>query len=363
MSRRRLWPFRLRLFGRLRRRRRLKFTRDGRYFVAISIGIGLAAINTGNNLLYLLLGWLLSMIIASGVLSDANMRRLLVRRRPPGRIHAGRPFLMEISVENTKKRLSSFSIEVEDLVGGRPLDKRCYFLKVPPGRVQKTSYRHTFTRRGLHRFDGFRIASKFPFALFRKSRDVASEGEVLVYPAVYQLPPPAPRARNIGETAVAKIGRRGEFFGLREYRDGDDRRDIHWRSTARAGRLLVREYEEEAQRRATILCDNALPDGADDEAVDALERAISLAASLATTYIKLGYAVRLITRGQLLPFSPGEAQLTRILERLALLEIVADDVPLAGRIDPRSESVLVVPRGVTDIAGRPAQVAHVLEGI
>lgn len=354
--RRRWWP-------RLRRRRRLKFTRDGRYFVAITIGIGLAAVNTGNNLLYLLLGWLLSVIIASGVLSDTNMRRIFVRRKPPGRVFANRPFLMEIAVENRKKAMSSYSIEVEDLVGRKPLDKKCYFLKVPPGRTQRTSYRHTFSTRGIHTLDGFRVGSKFPFALFRKARDADAETEILVYPEVYPVPPPAPRARNIGETAVARVGRRGEFFGLREYREGDDRRDIHWRSTARTGRLLVREYEEESQRRATIVCDNALPADADEDADQALERAISLAASLAQTYVKLGYAVRLITRGQAVPFAVGEGQLGRIFEVLALLPTVTDDVPFAARVDPRSESVLVVPRGVADIGNRPAQVSHVMEGL
>ena len=92
--------------------------------------------------------------------------------------------------------------------------------------------------------------------------DVDESGEVLVYPTVYPVPPPAPQARYHGDTQLNKIGRRGEFFGLREYRDGDDRRSIHWRSSARSNRLLVREYEEEAQQRTTILIDNALPAGA-----------------------------------------------------------------------------------------------------
>src|SRR5689334_1765490 len=113
---------------RLRPPRRLKFTREGRYFCALTVGIGLAAINTGNNLLYLLLGWLLSMIIASGAMSEVTMRGLIVRRRPAPRIFANQPFLMEISVENLKDSMSSFSIEIEDLIDDTPLDKKCYFL-------------------------------------------------------------------------------------------------------------------------------------------------------------------------------------------------------------------------------------------
>src|SRR5262249_6748159 len=164
-----------------RRRRRLRVSREGKYFIVITLGVGLAALNTGNNLLFLLLGWMCSVIVASGVLSEHSLRGLAVARQQPARIHAGRPFLMGISLKNAKSRLPSLSIEIEDLVvaepeghrkAARPLDKKCYFLKIPAGRTQSTSYRHTFSRRGLYRFAGFRVSTKFPFALFRKSRDV-----------------------------------------------------------------------------------------------------------------------------------------------------------------------------------------------
>src|SRR5262245_33888588 len=66
--------------------RKLQFTREGKYFVGITIGVGFAAINTGNNLLYLLLGMMLSLIIASGIMSELSLRALTVTRQPPGRI-------------------------------------------------------------------------------------------------------------------------------------------------------------------------------------------------------------------------------------------------------------------------------------
>jgi uncharacterized protein (DUF58 family) len=177
-----------RLWRRLRPPRRLRFTREGNWFVFLALAIGLAAINTGNNLLYLLLAWLLSFILASGVLSELTMRGLRVTRRPAPEVWAGQPFLMEIAVENGKAGLASFSIEIEDLIDGRPLDKKCYFLKIPPGKTQRTSYRHTFSRRGRYRFDGFRIATRFPFTLFRKSRDTDDGSEVIVYPRLTAVP-------------------------------------------------------------------------------------------------------------------------------------------------------------------------------
>src|SRR3954471_2849092 len=124
---------------RLRPPRRLGFTREGKIVIVLSVGVGFAAINTGNNLLYLLLGWLLSFIIASGILSEQTLKLLVVERRPPPRVFAGEPFLMEVVIKNEKLRRASFSIEVEDLVGKTPLDKRCYFLKIPAGKSQRTS--------------------------------------------------------------------------------------------------------------------------------------------------------------------------------------------------------------------------------
>jgi len=322
--------------------------------------LGFAAVNTGNNLLYLLLGWLLSVIVASGILSESTLRRLLISRRAPPEIFAQKPFLMEVSVMNPKKRVASFSVQVEDMIDEKPLDKRCFFLKVPAGQTIRTSYRHTFSHRGLYRFTGYRIATTFPFALFNKSRRLDNSTEVLVYPALKPIPMPSPRARNQGAIAVGRVGRRGEFFGLREYREGDDRSAIHWRSSARANRMLVREYEEEAQRHATLLLDNALSPTGDEDAVLALERAISLAASLAASYIKSGYAVRLVTRGKVVPFAGGSRQLTRVLRTLALLPAVDHAVPFSAQPEPQGDNLLVV-ASAAELHGKPHGITHVME--
>jgi uncharacterized protein (DUF58 family) len=341
--------------------RRLSFTREGKYFVGITVGVGFAAINTGNNLLYLLLGMMLSLIIASGIMSELSLRDLTVTRQPPTRIHARRPFLMGIGLSNGKKRLPSFSVEVEDLVGDRPLDKKCYFLKLPAGRLQHTSYRHTFPRRGRYTYSGFRLSTKFPFALFRKSRLITRKTEVIVFPQLAQLGHAvAPRARVVGLDAQGRRGRQGDFHGLREYRDGDDPRDIHWRSTAKAGRTLVREHEEESARRVTIFLDNALPEGElcpDELAKDGLERAISLAASLAADYLERGYAVRIITKGDAVPpWLQGGSQLLRLLKRLALLPTVTPETAFPAVGEASSEPILVVRKG-----GPRASFTRVLE--
>ncbi len=359
--------------------RRLSFTREGRILVFLSVGVGFAAINTGNNLLYLLLGWMMSFIIASGVLSEATLKKLVVERRPPPKIFAAEPFLMEVVIKNEKPKRASYSIEVEDLQGTTPIDKRCYFLKIPEGKSQRTSYRHTFVRRGSYTLSGYRLATKFPFALFRKSRDVEAPLEVLVYPARVSVPRPPPRSATRGDATADRMGRRGEFFGLREHRAGDDRRDVHWKSSARSGRLLVREYEDELARRLVIAVDNSLPRdvreavaaNSEDETlpvgpwsngfgamtpafeakVSAVERAISIAASLAAAYLEVGWTVELVARGTHVEGGMGRQHEARIGKVLATLPYVGDEVAFAP-LPKRVESVLVTPKGVA-ANGRP----------
>ena len=207
-------------------------------------------------------------------------------------------------------------------------------------------------RRGRYRFTAFRLSTKFPFALFRKSRLVELETEVIVYPALqpvnHALPP---RAWVIGEESHGRQGRRGEFGGLHDYREGDDPRDIHWRSTARKGRMMVREYEDESARRLSIFLDNGLPGGeacADEALKEGLERAISMAASLAAEYLERGYAVRMVTRGKdaasATSWMQGTMQLERLLRMLALLPAVPSETPFAAKADGIADPILVKPR-------------------
>ena len=95
---------------------------------------------------------------------------------------------MGMAVRNGKRRVPTFSLEVEDLIEGKPVDRRCYYLKLPAGRVQETAYRHTLARRGVHRLTAFRLSTRFPFGFIRKSRDVEAPAELIVYPALVPVP-------------------------------------------------------------------------------------------------------------------------------------------------------------------------------
>lgn len=304
-------------------RRRLRFTRQGKYFVALTFGIGFAAINTGNNLLHLVLGTMLALIVGSGILSELTLRRLRVERRPPERIFANRPFLVGLLLENGKARIPSLSLEVEDVLAGQPLERKCYFLKVPGGATQTASYRHVFAARGVYKLSEVRLKTRFPFALFEKSCVLAVDTELLAFPEVHPLTNPPAHRPGEGDERHGRAGRRGEMRDLRDYRDGDDPRDVFWRKSARVGRLLVREYDDPRGHELTIFLDNRrLPGLAQAERRRREEEAVSRAASLAAHEIDRGCTVGLASHSVHVAPAGGALQLDRILRALALIEFV-----------------------------------------
>ncbi|WP_434044128.1 MULTISPECIES: DUF58 domain-containing protein [Sorangium] len=280
----------------LRPPRKLKFTREGKYYLGITLGVGFAAINTGNNLLYLLLGMLLSLIVVSGVMSDMSLRHLTVTRRLPARAQVGRAHLVEIEVYNHKKRVPSYAIEVEDLRAGQPADKRCFFLKISPSSAQVAAYRRTPAKRGRDRHTGFRIATRFPFGLFEKSREVEAEGDLIIYPAVDPVRLPVEDAgRREGGASLSGRGGGDETFGLRPMREGDDPRDIYWRKSTMRDQMVLRERTRETRPDVQIVVDAVRPAGEGDGFAQHFERRIREAASRAVAHIKRGDAVVVAT--------------------------------------------------------------------
>ncbi len=276
--------------------RRLKTTREGKFFIGITMGVGFAAINTANNLLYLMLGMLLALIIVSGVMSELSLRDLTVVRRLPLRAQVGRAHLVEIEVFNHKSRVPSYAIEVEDLRAGQPADKRCFFLKISPKSAQVAAYRRTPPRRGRDVHVGFRIATRFPFGLFEKSREITSSGELVIYPAVDAIRlPPVSIGRAPGSDGTLGRGDGDEFLGLKKMRTGEDPRDIHWRKSAAAGHLVLRERAREARPEISLMLDVLKPRDAKDAWDTAFEKRIRDVASRAVAHIKRGDTVAIAT--------------------------------------------------------------------
>lgn len=316
-------------------------TREGRAFIATTLGVGLAAINTGNNLLFLVFGFMMSLIVLSGVMNNIVLRGARVRRSLPDRAFVGSTCLVEISVRNDKRRMPSYSLEVEDLAAGPANTRRCYFLKIAAGTEERASYRRTPERRGWLRFHGMRIATRYPFGIGEKWRLVDAPGELLVYPALLADELVAPDLASLGQDAATlRLGAGTEIGGLRSYQDGDEARAIHWTRSATLGRLVVHEKHRDASSHLAIVLDNKKPTGVPAAWDEAFERAISRVAALAVTAHGRDFSVEVVCRGSRSAVLMPGAGADPILRFLALLEPVPEEN--APPIAPIARSVRVL---------------------
>lgn len=317
----------------------------------MTLGVGIAAVNTANNLLFLVLGLLLSLILLSGVLSDLVLFWIEAERRPPLRLFARAPVPIEIVLTNRKRFLPSFSVEVEDVALEGDNERRCYFLKVPADGHQAASYRRVVPERGVFRFSHVRLSTRYPFGFFDKWRYLRLPGEVVVFPAIVDVESLADELVAQGELSLARE-RRAEGLdvaGLRDYREGDDGRAVHGRRSASLGRLVVKEREPEGGRHAVLQIDNGIGEGAPPAAREALERAISEAASLAVLANERGIELEVVARGARGPGLDAAGAIDPLLTWLALLDVVDPSIPFA---EPRRRGP-VVPLGLAPEGLRP----------
>jgi uncharacterized protein (DUF58 family) len=183
-------------------------------------------------------------------------------------------------------------------------------------------------RRGVLKFGGVTLARPDPFGLFRGFVRVRLPQTTLILPRRYPLPPIAlPGAMKYQEGGVAmasSIGRSDEFVSLREYRRGDPYRHIHWRSWAKTGKPIVKEFEDEFFVRHALVLDTFI----DDPRSEAFEEAVSVAASFACTLITQESLLDLLFVGpQAYCFTAGRglAHADQMLEILASVRVCPDE--------------------------------------
>jgi uncharacterized protein (DUF58 family) len=328
--------------------RGLSFTREGRVYVLVTLGVGFAAVNTGNNLLFLVLGMMLGLIVVSGILSEVSLRGIEVKRRLPPRADEGITFPAELALKNNKRIAASFSVELRDEIDGEPFRRRCFFLRVGPGEERSIAYRCEVHHRGRARFGGTIVSTRFPFGLFEKTRFFELPGEVIMLPGRIRVAaPPSAIAPGEGGRSAGLRGAGQDFRELREMVPGDDPRLIHWPGTARLGRPIVRETERDARGFVEIVLD-AAAEQRRAEPEQLVEQRIRAAGTLVRDLAGKGMTVRLITSRLAGLETQGREGVVPLLEHLALLDpgaLAAEDRPTARwpgaiLIGPRA-----VPRG------------------
>ena len=295
---------------------RIRITKAGVWFVLISLVVGAAAANTGNNALYLVASMLLALLGISGLSSRRNLYQLSMTFGSPPEVHAGQTFSVPVTISNDDRLFPKRMIQVSGVVAAEPL------LVPYLGRLQATGERafFTFERRGQHRVPSMRISSIFPLGLFDKAMRLSIDFQVLVFPRLV----PVTESRyfdrgRVGDELTKKAGWSHELRALRPFRTGDDPRSIHWKRSARTGDLIFMERQAEAGRRLAIFFDNAFGelDSAGDRRFEAI---VSEAASLAVHYLDQGFEVALTTREEHIHYGRGRPQQLRILNSLALVQ-------------------------------------------
>jgi uncharacterized protein (DUF58 family) len=310
------------IWRRIRSWRRIHFTAGGFAFTLGVSAVGFAAINTGNNLLHLLLGAMLGLIVVSGWMSERMIRDLVIERDTPKGITVGQEARITYRVRNVRKRIPSLAVEIVE----EGLADRAFLPKVPAGGAATTRSFHRSTRRGVHALETVTLSTGFPFGLFIKERDIKLPGELVVWPRANRAlrPPVQGAGRQQRRTPAERggLGIRGEYRSLHEYRPGDDARDIHWKSSARMRSPVVREYESDASEDLWICLDCSGPPG------DVAEDLIEIAASLAARAAQEGRRFGLAADGPPIHPASGPRQLERVFDALARAEFRPDAPPL-----------------------------------
>lgn len=293
-------------------------TREGwMYFAAVTVVV-FAAINTANNLLYMVLSALLAVLALSGFLSALNFRFLRVDVRLPSNCFAGEPFPISVQVHNHKRVFPTFSIQL-DAVEGSPLQFSTFYLPVARS-LSKVSQsgQARLTKRGKFQLREVKASSRFPFGFFLKDRTYAVNAECICYPEIM-----APEQMDIsvmdlqGENQRFERGLGHDLYMIRDYIPSDSARNVHWKASAKTSTLKTREYAAEDSRRVILAFDRYGRRGDEEK----FEQLVSFAASLAYHLIGDGIEVSLISDEWRAAQGNTNLVLESILEYLALVEM------------------------------------------
>lgn len=308
-----------------RRRRflRLRLTPAGWVFlVAFGLTIS-AALNTGINLLYMLSAALVSFIVVSYWVAWSSMRKLQVHVTAPRAAHREQEVAFSLTIENRKWLTPLGALRIES--SNAPGVALGYIRAISARAYAKIRVRETFPKRGHYPIPVYTLVSRFPFGLVEAWRIHRNEGEILVYPRVHPLRTSAAEQTSGSRYRSRTVAGDGdEFYSMREYLPGDDLRRISWRTSARMGKLMIRELARQNSRFVLFLLDTRRDperDGPDFE--ERFEAAIELVASIGVTLLERQYNVAVECPQAQLESGEGSGQKRRLLEFLARLDAVS----------------------------------------
>jgi uncharacterized protein (DUF58 family) len=333
-----------------------EFTREGAVYLAVIAVIALAALNTGNNLLFIILSCMIAAIAASGVCSRIVLQGLELEFSLPEHIFAGRPIYARFRLANRKRWFPTFSVTISGSAPrGRPvacgalpaiLLQEVYIPHLPRRKSVRQEVRLTFPRRGRYLQDTLRISTRFPFGFLRKTRSISCGQEVLALPNIQPTGKFLKLLPSIGAEMDNHFkGRSHDLYAIRDYQQSDSARHIDWKATARSQQLMVREFTREDERRVRLMFDPRVPD-ARPATLAKFEKGVEFCACLAWHFYEAGTTLGFITRGFGLRPAPSGQVIYPILEALALMEPIvpidsAFNLPIGDSIQSQAFQIIL----------------------
>ncbi len=325
-------------------RRIVRICLEGLYYALVLAFIVSGAAVRDVNLLFVLAAMMAGPLLFNWRVVAMSVRRVEVGRRLPQQAFAGRPFRVEIHAENCRSRMGSWMLVVEDAIqpeaqnGSRKgHDRKTKVSVMLPFVAARQSgngaYRATLPRRGKYRFGPLQLSTRFPLGLVKASSRVKQFERLVVCPRLGRLTPDWLRlvdSQRMGrhDTHCRQGPTDGDYYGLREWRPGDSKRWIHWRTTAKLGKLAVRQFEQQQNRDMSLVLDLWEPDEASDEDRARTEFAVSLVATMVDELAKRGGSQLMIAlaagRSGRWSASAGAVFARKTMERLATVRAASD---------------------------------------
>jgi len=317
--------------------RQVKITLLGWIYLGLIWVFGFSAINTGNNLLYLIFAIMVSLLIASFWLSEMSITELKISRHLPREVYAEKEFILKYELKNLKKFFPCCAIWVEEEIEGKKL--KAYFPLVEAGKSQSHYSRLSLKKRGRCQLKQLTIKTRFPFGFFEKGKKIRMEEEIIVFPSLVKPKEFFPRlSEDLGELFSWEKGAEGELFGFRDYQFGDHPHLISWKISAKKGELLVRENLKEGKEK--VIIELKITPHRWELDSQKRERKISQAMSLSKFLLEKGFQVRVEINRRGVEFGRGIFHLRKIGYFLALF----DDSESPERGDVLSLASPYIPR-------------------
>ncbi len=336
---------------------RLLWTREGIIYVSIWLVLLILGMQQQINLILLVAGLAAGPVVASFVVSATMLKKLKVSRRAAPYLFSGDPLRLDYTLENSRRWAAALALTVEDelvpvdraVSGSAGVATRVFFNRVPGRGRARVRWQGESPKRGRYRFRTLEIVTRSPFGLLERRVTLHEPGLLIVYPPVGRL---TRRWHLVNRQATetrrgkshAQSNQQQEYHGLRDYRPGDSPRWIHWRTTARLGLPMVKEFEQQSEQDLALLLDPWLPRSKiTAEQREALELAVQFVATICLeTCRRSGRRLLVGWTGPTPGLRQGPASvklLHELLEQLAVLHSSAEGT-LSALLDTLPPSTL-----------------------